>query len=213
LAKVSDYITADPREAALLHSYVYHQLPDYFDLVRFSERRKIYKALLSPEKDADNPRQRFLDIFDKTHTRSLMFRQHERQGIVYTRGILHEKDLIMLVLIHTARNGGLARFIDNTMLRWQHGRPISFNRDDKDIIAFLGDIKPRTKDMGALNRMLKKQRVYIPESALYGANQKTGLLQWLAQGLYAGIPEAVKPAQQLDLFEYNKIRFRISQSA
>jgi hypothetical protein len=213
LAKISDYITADPREAAILHKYLHDSFPDYHDMIKFSERRKMYKALLRPEAGLPHAKQRFLDIFDRAHPRTLMFRIQETERGIITRGILNEKDLMMLVLIYAARQGSLTTLVDNTVLKWRHGKRVHFNRDDKDIISNLGGVRPGTKNMGALNRLVKSPSVYIPEVALYGFNQRPGILRWMADGIYTGIEDIAQPAQQMDLFEFSRPRLLIDQAA
>ena len=214
LSKVSEYITANPREAAILHHYIYNNLPSYYyDDLRILELRKMYKALLRPETGAPNALERFMAMFNKEHPRSLIFQQERTPSAIKTRGILHKKDLIMLVLIYSASQDSFVNFIDNTVFKWQHGLKVHFNKKDKYIIAHLGKIRPNTRKMGALNRLIKKDRIYVPDAAIFGDDNKGGLIRWMARGIYPVNDTDAIPATQLDLFEYNKVRCLIDVAA
>jgi len=213
LSKVSEYITADPREAAILHHYIYSNLPSYYDDLRRLERRKMYKALLRPEAGRPDALERFMSIFNKEHPRSLIFQQEKTPTAIETKGILHKKDPLMLVLIYSASQDSFVNFIDNTVLKWQHGSQAHFGKEDKYIIARLGKIRPNTRKMGALNRLVKEGRIYVPDAAIFGNDNKGGLIRWMARGIYPVNNTDVIPATQLDLFEYNKVRRLIDVAA
>jgi hypothetical protein len=213
------YSITDPRDEAMLHYYRERQ-SDPESHSRYLERVKMYEALLKQGQDE----QKFLEMFDSSHPRSLIFKTENRGGVFYERGILHKKDIIMVALICSAMladqasdPGILIETIDLSVLNQTKGTPVSFTSHDIAVIRhFLkntdlnkrvpkpgGNQKAATTLSAAFKR-LENYRVYLNETYL------ENIVKWAAKKLYS---EQASANRVSDLVSFNRVSHFISQAA
>jgi hypothetical protein len=148
------------------------------------------------------------------------------------RRFLSAKDILMLVLIQSARKGTLVDFVDNSVLRWGKsnassysghykapGKTIVFTQEDINIVRYLSGVEKGSRQSGALSRLVARKgiAVRLPYAA------EMALIKWLAKEIYQdyvrvvalddverGIPMPV----QLEMFPHtNTAELLIRQSA
>jgi hypothetical protein len=219
------HIIEDPREEAILHHYLERQFHSESHS-RYLERVEMYKALLRPDKRA-NGRERFLQMFDENHARSLIFELKTlSNGTVAEKGILSRKDILMLVLLCSAMLTDkysdpvkLIEAIDVDIIPQKRGRPYDIAPEDIQIIKsfiknreILSKIvrasngkgkKHNTNINAAFKRLQSKKGIYFPDEAAKGN------IRWIADILY---PRTVSDVE-FDLFRENTIRQQIDNAA